>query len=81
LQRTGGVDHSQVVNNLILNELPNVVAFNNSQAFFTGISGGSLLLSSFFIPAQVADFKGAGVLLTCGWLVPQVTFQDANVVT
>ena len=28
-QRTDGVAHSQAVNDLILNELPNVVAFNN----------------------------------------------------
>lgn len=80
MQRTDGVDYSQAVNNLILNELPNVVAFNNSQVFFTDISGGSLLLSGFFIPAQVADFRGTGVLLNRGGLVPQVTFQDTNVI-
>ena len=74
------VSLSQAVNSLILNELPNVVAFNNSQVSFTGISRGSSLLSGFFIPAQVVDFKGAGVLLNCGGLVPQVTFQDANVI-
>ena len=80
LQRTDGVTHSQAVNDLILNELPSVVAFNSSQAFFTGVSGGSLLLSGFFIPTQMTNFKGTGVLLNCGGLVPQVTFQDANAV-
>ena len=80
MQRTDDVTHSQAVNDLILNELPNVVAFNNSLAFFTGVSEGSLLLSGFFIPAQMTNFKGTEVLLNCGGLVPQVTFQDANVI-
>lgn len=52
LQRTDSVAHSQAVNDLILNELPNVVAFNDSQVFFTDVSGGSLLLSGFFIPRR-----------------------------
>ncbi|OCL07401.1 hypothetical protein AOQ84DRAFT_409085 [Glonium stellatum] len=80
LQRTDGVAHAQAVNDLILNAMPNVISFNSSQVFFTGVSGGSLLLSGFFIPAQMTNFKGTGVLLNCGGLVPQVTFQDADAV-
>lgn len=39
-----------------------------------------MLLSDFFIPVQVTNFKGAGVLLNCGGPVPQVTFQNANAI-
>ncbi|KAF2496890.1 hypothetical protein BU16DRAFT_525970 [Lophium mytilinum] len=80
LNRTDGVAHSQAVNDLILNELPSVVAFNKSRVFFTGVSGGSLLLSGFFIPAQMTSFQGTGILLNCGGLEPQVNFLDADAV-
>jgi hypothetical protein len=80
LERTDGVAHAQAVADTILNELPNVVAFNASQVFFTGVSGGSLLLSGFFIPAQMTNFQGTGVLLNCGGLEPQVAFADASAV-
>lgn len=55
-----------------------MVAFNASNVFFTGVSGGSLTLSGFFVPAHMASFAGTGVLLMCGGLAPQVDFVDAN---
>ena len=58
--------------------LPQVVAFNASNIFFTGVSGGALTLSGFFLPAQMANFAGTGVLLMCGALTPQVDFADGG---
>ncbi|KAI0125163.1 hypothetical protein BJ170DRAFT_491281 [Xylariales sp. AK1849] len=80
LDRTDGVAHAQAVNDLVQNVLPTVMAFNASNVFFTGVSGGSLLMSGFFIPAHMTNFAGTGVLLNCGGLAPQVDFVDsANV--
>lgn len=77
LQRTDGVPHAAAVNALIQNQLPQDVAFDPSQVFFTGVSGGSLLLSGFFIPAFMAQYK-TGVLLNCGGLTPQVPVVNAS---
>jgi len=78
LNRVDGVAHSQAVNDLVKTELPKMMAFNNSQVYFTGVSGGSLMMSGYFIPAQMKNFQGTGVLLACGGMPPQVQFQDAN---
>jgi hypothetical protein len=75
LQRTDGVAHAAAVNSLIQNQLPLDVAFDSSQVFFTGVSGGSLLLSGFFIPAFMSQYQ-TGVLLNCGALTPQVDIVD-----
>ncbi|KAI1854159.1 hypothetical protein JX265_000563 [Neoarthrinium moseri] len=80
LQRTDGVAHAQAVNDLVQTVLPQVMAFNASNVFFTGVSGGSLMLSGFFIPAHMTNFQGTGVLLNCGALAPQVDFVDAAAV-
>lgn len=73
-QRPNGVPHSQAVADLITQELPNMVAFNQSNVFFTGVSGGALTLSGFFMPAHMGNFPNTGVLLNCGGLAPQVDF-------
>ncbi|KAJ6443702.1 cyclin-like F-box [Purpureocillium lavendulum] len=73
-QRPDGVVHSQAVADLITQELPNVVAFNQSNVFFTGVSGGSLTLSGFFMPAHMGTFPNSGVMLNCGGIAPQVNF-------
>lgn len=73
-QRPDGVAHAQAVADLVTKELPKVVAFNQSNVFFTGVSGGSLTLSGFFMPAHMGNFPNAGVLLNCGGLTPQVAF-------
>jgi len=78
LSRPDGVADAQAVNDLIQNVLPQVAAFNASNIFFTGVSGGSLTLSGFFVPAHMANFAGTGVLLMCGGLVPQVDFVGAD---
>lgn len=75
--RPDGVADAQAVNDLILDVLPQMVAFNKSNVFFTGVSGGSLTLSGFFMPAHLTNFKGNGVLLDCGALPPAVDFKDA----
>jgi hypothetical protein len=80
LDRTDGVAHAQAVNDLIQQVLPQVMAFNASNVFFTGVSGGSLLLSGFFIPAHMTNFQDNGVLLNCAALEPQVAFVDADAV-
>jgi hypothetical protein len=76
--RVMGVPHAQAVNDLVKNELPKMMAFNSSQVYFTSVSGGSLLMSGYFIPAQMKNFPGTGVLLACGGMPPQVAFQDAD---
>ncbi|TDZ34195.1 hypothetical protein C8035_v009662 [Colletotrichum spinosum] len=80
LQRTDGVAHSQAVNDLIQKTLPQMMAFNQSNVFFTGVSGGSLMLSGFFMPAHMQNFAGNGVLLNCGGMAPQVTVQDPKAI-
>ncbi|SPO00161.1 uncharacterized protein DNG_03011 [Cephalotrichum gorgonifer] len=80
LDRTDGVAHAQAVNDLILDVLPQVLSFNSSNVFFTGVSGGALLMSGFFVPAHGANFAGNGVLLNCGALAPQVDVVDAATV-
>lgn len=45
--------------------------FDHSRVFFTGASGGSLLLTGFFIP-KYADKYNSGALLMCGGLPRQV---------
>jgi hypothetical protein len=76
LQRTDGVAHAAAVNDLIQNQLPNDIAFDPANVFFTGVSGGSLLLSGFFVPAFGATYK-SGVVLNCGALAPQVNVVDS----
>ena len=76
LNRTDGVPHSAAVNSLVQDVLPQMVSFDQSQVFFTGVSGGSLLLSGFFVPQFMTNYK-TGVELNCGALTPQVAFQDA----
>lgn len=83
LQRTDGVAHSQAVADFVTDVLPQMVAFNQSQVFFTGVSGGSLMLSGFFVPAHMSKFSGTngastGVMLNCGAMAPQVDFVNAD---
>jgi hypothetical protein len=79
LQRTNGAAHSQAVNDVIQTELKNQVAFDSSNVFFTGVSGGSLMLSGFFVPTYMTNYK-TGVLFNCGALKPQVPVNDAAAV-
>ncbi|KAG6367144.1 hypothetical protein INS49_001327 [Diaporthe citri] len=80
LSRADGAAHSQAVNDLMQQVLPQMVAFNSSNVFMTGVSGGSLTLSGFFVPAHMANFAGTGVLLMCGALAPQVDFNNSAAV-
>lgn len=77
LQRTDGVAHAAAVNDLIQTQLPQDVAFNKSNVYFTGVSGGSLMMSGFFVPAFGAQYQ-TGIVLNCGGLTPQVPVVDAN---
>ncbi|KAI3330505.1 hypothetical protein F4824DRAFT_335467 [Ustulina deusta] len=56
LERTDGVAHAQIVNDLVREVLPQVLAFDDDSVSFTGVSGGSLLLSGFFMPAFMQNF-------------------------
>lgn len=80
LQRTDGVAHAQAVNDFIQNEMPQRVAVDMSNVVFTGVSGGSLLMSGFFIPAQMQNYPNSAVELNCGAMPPQVAFQNAATV-
>ncbi|KAF6826991.1 hypothetical protein CPLU01_09365 [Colletotrichum plurivorum] len=75
--RTDGVAHAQAVNDLVQKTLPKYLAFNSSKVYFTGISGGSLMLSGYFIPAHMGNFAGNGVLLGCGAMEPRVTVESS----
>ena len=65
LDRTDGVAHAAAVNSLIQDQMSQDVAFDPANVFFTGVSGGSLLMSGFFVPAFGAQYK-TGVVLNCG---------------
>lgn len=80
LDRTDGVEHAQAVNDFIQTELPQRVAFDSSAVVFTGVSGGSLLMSGFFIPAQMQNFPNSAVELNCGAMPPQVNFANGATV-
>lgn len=56
LDRTDGEAHAQIVNDLVQQVLPQVLAFDANRVSFTGVSGGSLLLSGFFMPAFMQNF-------------------------
>ncbi|ORY82058.1 hypothetical protein BCR37DRAFT_29149 [Protomyces lactucae-debilis] len=68
-QRPDGVAHAAAVNTLIRSVLPNIARFDPEQVWFTGVSGGSLLLSGFFAPAFMAAYK-TGIMFLCGGLAP-----------
>lgn len=78
LQRTDGVAHAQAVNDFIQVEMPKRVAVNMSAMVFTGVSGGSLLMSGFFIPAQMQNYPNSAVELNCGGMPPQSAVQNAT---
>lgn len=78
LQRTDGVAHAQAINDFVQTELPQRVAVNMSAVVFTGVSGGSLLMSGFFIPAQMQNYPNSAVELNCGAMPAQVQFQNAT---
>ncbi|KAF2848525.1 hypothetical protein T440DRAFT_167282 [Plenodomus tracheiphilus IPT5] len=80
LDRTDGVAHAQAVSDFITTEMPKIVAMDASAVVFTGVSGGSLLMSGFFIPAQMQNFPNSAVELNCGAMPPQVQFADAATV-
>lgn len=80
LDRTDGVAHAQAVSDFITTEMPKIVAMDASAVVFTGVSGGSLLMSGFFIPAQMQNFPNSAVELNCGAMPPQVQFQNAATV-
>ncbi|KAK0117953.1 hypothetical protein ONS95_012265 [Cadophora gregata] len=77
LDRTDGVAHAAAVNSLIQDQMSQDVAFDPTNVFFTGVSGGSLLMSGFFVPAFGAQYK-TGVVLNCGAMAPQVAVVDAD---
>ena len=72
LSRADGEADSLAIRDLIVDVLPTLISFDPSQIFFTGVSGGALTLSGFFVPAHLAEFPGTGVLLMCGALSPQI---------
>jgi predicted peptidase len=78
--RVNGAAHAQAVNDLVKNVLPDMVAFNQSQVYFMGVSGGSLMMSGYFIPAQMQNYPNAGIMLACGAMAPQVPFQNSQAV-
>ncbi|TPX63852.1 hypothetical protein SpCBS45565_g06324 [Spizellomyces sp. 'palustris'] len=74
--RPDGPLHSAAINDLIQNELPKLVNFDKNKVSFTGVSGGSLLLSGYFIPTFATTYKNNNFLLNCGALAPAVKVKD-----
>ncbi|RCI13801.1 hypothetical protein L249_8020 [Ophiocordyceps polyrhachis-furcata BCC 54312] len=72
--RPDGPAHSQAVADLITKVMPQMVAFDNKQVHFTGVSGGSLLLTGSFMPAHMDKFPNSKVLAGCAAMAPQVQF-------
>ncbi|KAI8632971.1 hypothetical protein F5Y19DRAFT_335624 [Xylariaceae sp. FL1651] len=66
LERTDGVAHAQIVNDVVQQVLPQVLAFDNASVSFTGVSGGSLLLSGFFMPAFMQNFASPAAAAAAG---------------
>ena len=67
--RPQGDAHSRAVNQLIRTHLPTVLRFNPDDVWFTGVSGGAIMLSGFFLPAFLPDYK-TGAMLLCGGTGP-----------
>lgn len=42
------------------------------------VESNANMLQGYFIPAQMKNYPGAGVLIACGGQAPMVPFQDAN---
>lgn len=76
LQRTDGVAHAQAVNDFVKTAMPQMVAFDPNAVTFSGVSGGSLLMSGFFVPAQMQNYPNSAVELNCGGMPPQVDVVD-----
>ncbi|EQK98074.1 Cyclin-like F-box [Ophiocordyceps sinensis CO18] len=77
-QRVDGEAHAQAVNDLIQQELPKMIAFDQKKVFFTGVSGGALTLAGFVIPAHMGNFPNSGVMLNCGAMSPQLKFTPES---
>lgn len=80
LDRTDGVAHAAAVDKLINTQLPMDVAYDPGNVRFTGVSGGSLLMTGFFMPAFGAKYAAAGntsLMAMCGGMEPQVPIVDA----
>lgn len=74
VDRPDGVAHATAVDTLIREGLSKSVAFDPAQVYFSGVSGGSLLLSGFFVPMFMSKYK-TGVMFMCGGLVPPQSRQ------
>ncbi|BFZ55762.1 hypothetical protein PYCC9005_002803 [Savitreella phatthalungensis] len=72
--RTQAVAHADALDILIDRELPRVVRFDRAKVSFTGVSGGSILLASAFLPRHLGKYAseggGNGVMLLCGGDAP-----------
>ncbi|OLN97167.1 hypothetical protein CCHL11_02088 [Colletotrichum chlorophyti] len=77
-ERPDGVPHAKAINDLVREVLPKYMAFNSSKVYFSGVSGGSLLLSGYFMPAHMGNFPGNGVMLACGAMEPRIEVSEAS---
>ncbi|KAJ3201738.1 hypothetical protein HK099_002118 [Clydaea vesicula] len=66
-QRSDGPAQMQIVTDIIQNEIPKIVQFDQSKVFFTGVSGGSLTLTSAMLPL-FGDVFQSGMMILCGGL-------------
>jgi predicted esterase len=68
--RSSGPEHVQLVRDFLVTTLPDLVPFDRSKVYFTGVSGGALTLTSAMLPLFGDEFP-SGMLLLCGGLPPQ----------
>ncbi|PHH54244.1 hypothetical protein CFIMG_003165RA [Ceratocystis fimbriata CBS 114723] len=55
-----------------------ILSFDSDNVFFTGISGGAMLLTGYFIPTFMHELPNTGALLLCGAMPPQVPWVKAK---
>ncbi|XP_044717916.1 Cyclin-like F-box [Hirsutella rhossiliensis] len=75
-ERPNGAADAQAVNDCIQKELPKLIAFDKANVQFMGVSGGSQMLSGFFMPKFMGKYPKTGALFSCGGMAPQVEFAS-----
>jgi predicted esterase len=75
--RSSGPEHVQLVRDFIVSTLPQMVTFDRSKVFFTGVSGGALTLTSAMLPIFGDEFP-SGMLLLCGGIPPQQAIPEGK---
>ncbi|GAA99178.1 uncharacterized protein L969DRAFT_93640 [Mixia osmundae IAM 14324] len=77
VNRPNSAAQTRALQTLVTQVLPPLVSFDSSKVYFSGVSGGSILLSSFVLPMLAGPLQIRGALMSCGGLAPKTDFVDA----